>query len=97
MHVELKSLSPKRRAVMIAYRDRYQEFFRSMVRDGVTHGEFRAVDPHAAVFAILGACNWFTQWFRPDGAHGHEIFAASFAELFLQGLSRTAGAAEERR
>lgn len=88
LHVELKSLSPKRRAGMIAYRDRYQELFRSMVRDGVTRGEFRAVDPHAAVFAILGACNWFTQWFRPSGTYGHEIFAASFAELFLQGLSR---------
>ncbi|MBI2122650.1 MAG: TetR/AcrR family transcriptional regulator [Armatimonadetes bacterium] len=97
LHVELKSLSPTRRRAMIAYRDRYQDLFRFMVRDGLRGGEFRDVDPHAAVFAILGACNWFTQWFRPDGKDGYEVFAASFADLFLQGLHRPIHAAENPR
>lgn len=86
LHVELKSLAPHRRAQMQAARDRYQELFRSMIREGVARGEFRNADPRAAVFAILGACNWFTQWFHAGGPMGSEAFANEFADLFLDGL-----------
>jgi len=86
LHVELKSLSEGRRQQMVALRDRYESLFREIVREGVQRGEFRDVDPKAAAFAILGACNWFTQWFRPDGPFGPEQFAACFAQLFLRGL-----------
>ena len=86
LHVELKSLSPRRRQAMVAMRDRYEGIFRALVRAGVASGEFRAVDEKAAVFAILGACNWFTQWFGPGGATGHTVFAETFSGLFLDGL-----------
>lgn len=86
LHVELKSLSEGRRRRMVALRDRYESLFRELVREGIEQGEFRDVDPKAAAFAILGACNWFTQWFRPDGPWGPEEFAACFGELFLRGL-----------
>jgi AcrR family transcriptional regulator len=86
LHVELKSLSPRRREIMVGMRDRYERTFRVLVREGIRAGEFRAVDEKAAVFAILGACNWFTQWFDPEGAAGHEAFAATFTGLFLDGL-----------
>lgn len=90
LHVELKSLSPRRRARMVAMRDDYEGIFRTLVREGVTTGEFRHVDPKATVFAVLGACNWFTQWFDPAGTSGHTAFADAFTALFLDGL-RQAG------
>ena len=86
LHVELKSLSPRRRGTMVAMRDGYERIFRTLVREGIAAGEFRKVDEKAAVFAILGACNWFTQWFDPGGAASHAVFADTFAGLFLEGL-----------
>lgn len=38
--------------------------------------------------AILGACNWFTQWFDPAGSSSHEVFAETFVDLVLDGLQR---------
>jgi AcrR family transcriptional regulator len=95
LHVELKSLSRRRRDAMVAMRDEYERIFRGLVRDGIAAGEFRAVDEKAAVFAMLGACNWFTQWYNPAGAAGHEMFAETFTGLFLDGL-RTSGPARSR-
>lgn len=89
LHVELKSLSRRRREQMVAMRDGYERIFRGLVRDGIASGEFRAVNEKAAVFAILGACNWFTQWFDPAGPAGHEAFAETFTGLFLAGLRRS--------
>jgi AcrR family transcriptional regulator len=88
LHVELKSLSPARRREMVARRDRYEALFREILEDGIARGEFREVDVRATAFALLGACNWFTQWFRPDGPQGHAHFARWFSELFLRGLQR---------
>jgi AcrR family transcriptional regulator len=88
LHVELKSLSPARRREMVARRDRYEALFREILEDGIARGEFREVDVRATAFALLGACNWFTQWFRPDGPLGHAHFARWFSELFLRGLQR---------
>jgi hypothetical protein len=39
-----------------------------------------------AGIGILSACNWFTQWYRPDGRLGVDEIADAFAELFLGGL-----------
>jgi AcrR family transcriptional regulator len=92
LHVELKSLSPSRRARMLGLRDRYEGLFRRMVEEGVGRGEFRPADPKTVGLAILGACNWFTTWFQLDGPLSHQDFARAFADLFLQGLARTPGA-----
>ncbi|MDR5708869.1 MAG: TetR/AcrR family transcriptional regulator [Armatimonadota bacterium] len=88
LHVELKSLSPSRRREMVARRGRYETLFREILEDGIARGEFREVDVKAATFALLGACNWFTQWFRPDGPQGHAHFTRWFSDLFLRGLER---------
>jgi AcrR family transcriptional regulator len=90
LHVELKSLSPGRRTRMLELRDRYEALFRGIVNDGVVRGEFRRIDPKTAVLAVLGACNWFTQWFRASGPQSHGAFAVAFADLFLRGLSTPA-------
>lgn len=88
-HVELKSLSADRRQRMAQSRDRYEALFRDLIGDGVHSDAFRQVDPKTTTLAILGACNWFTQWFRPDGPVPHTAFAAAFADLFLVGLRRS--------
>lgn len=86
LHVELKSLSPSRRQRMLVLRDRYEGLFRRMVEEGVRAGEFRPADPKTVGLAVLGACNWFTTWFRPEGPLSHQDFARAFGDLFLVGL-----------
>lgn len=86
LHVELKSLSPFRRQRMLTLRDRYEGLFRDIVQEGVRTGEFRPADPKTVGLAVLGACNWFTTWFRPEGPLSHGDFARAFSDLFLVGL-----------
>jgi AcrR family transcriptional regulator len=94
LHVELKALSPRRRTAMVAMRDAYERLFRGLIEDGVGAGAFQRVDAKAAGFAILGACNWFTQWYDPRGPMDHARFAEIFTRLFLNGLDH--GPADSR-
>ena len=43
-----------------------------------TIGSIRAVDAKLAVFFFMGAINWMTQWFRPDGDMSGEGIASVF-------------------
>lgn len=86
LHVELKSLSPLRRQRMLTLRDRYEGLFRGIVEEGVRTGEFWPTDPKTVGLAVLGACNWFTTWFRPEGPLSDRDFARAFSDLFLLGL-----------
>jgi AcrR family transcriptional regulator len=83
---EVTALSPERQKEVIAGRDRYERALRRMLKDGVASGDFRAVNPKTAVFAILGAINWIARWYRPDGALRPEELGADFADQLLGGL-----------
>jgi TetR/AcrR family transcriptional regulator len=87
--LEVSALSPRRRAEVIAERDRYERALRDIVQEGVQRGEFRTVDTKLAIFAILGAINWIVRWYRPppDGAVGAADLGAHFADHLVEGLS----------
>jgi AcrR family transcriptional regulator len=92
IQIELRSLSPERRAEMIARRDGYEALWRAAIEDGMADGSLRAFDVRLAGIGILSACNWFTQWYRPDGGLSVDEVAERFCDLFLTGLaSRTNG------
>jgi AcrR family transcriptional regulator len=84
---EVTALSPERQKEVIAGRDRYERALRRMVKDGVTSGEFRELNPKTAVFAILGAINWIARWYRPEGALRPEELGDDFADQLLRGLT----------
>jgi AcrR family transcriptional regulator len=85
--IEVASLSPPRRAEIVAARDRYERGLREIVVDGIADGEFRPVDPKIAVFAILGAINWIARWYRPDGKVHAEELGTAFADYLVGGLA----------
>ncbi len=87
--LEVSALSSRRRAEVIAERDRYERALREIVQDGVRRGEFRAVDPKLTIFAILGAINWIVRWYRPapEGTAGPAELGAHFADHLVEGLS----------
>jgi AcrR family transcriptional regulator len=69
-------------------RDAYQAHVEETIRRGSAAGELREVDARLAALALFGMCNWAYQWYRPDGPLPARDVAASFADLFLHGLTR---------
>jgi AcrR family transcriptional regulator len=69
-------------------RDEFEGCFRQVVQDGIRAGEFRDVDVPIFVKALLGAQNWISVWYRPDGRLSGEDVAAQMADYFLRSLQR---------
>lgn len=88
VQIELRSLSPERRAELIARRDAYEARWRGAIADGIESGALRPFDVRLAGIGILSACNWFTQWYRPGGGLSVDDVAKAFVGLFLAGLER---------
>jgi AcrR family transcriptional regulator len=83
VQIEPRSLAPDRRADLIERRDAYEHLWRVTLEAAVDEGSLRPTDVRLTGIAILSACNWFTQWYRPDGSMTVEQIAGSFADLFL--------------
>lgn len=83
---EGRFLTPDYRPAHLAKRDRYEGYFRRIIEDGVSAGEFRRVDVHLASLAVLGMCNSAATWYRPEGELEPEEIASEFAELAARAL-----------
>ncbi len=89
LQVEVKALAPDRRVRIVAERDAYEHAWRAFIREGMRDGAFACEDERTAGFMILASCNWFSQWYRPEGPLGVDDFAARFSALFLDALRAT--------
>ncbi len=85
--LEHRSLEPQLRARHIARRDRFEELWRVIVREGIERGEFRPIDLSIVIFALLGVQNWLITWYREGGRFSGSQLADQFADIFLHGLS----------
>ena len=83
IQIELRSLAPERRHEIIARRDAYEALWRGAIEAAIAEGALRRTDVRLAGIAILSACNWFTQWYRPGGPLTVDEIATAFADLFL--------------
>ena len=84
---EVTALSAERQRDVIAGRDRYEKALRRIIAQGVADHEFRHLNPKIAVFAILGAINWISRWYRPEGALQADELGREFAEHLVGGLT----------
>jgi AcrR family transcriptional regulator len=87
IQIELRSLSPEHRAQMIERRNAYEALWRAAISEGIADGSLRDFDVRLAGIGILSACNWFTQWYRPNGSLSVDEVAERFCDLFLTGLA----------
>jgi AcrR family transcriptional regulator len=83
VQIELRSLSPEGRQAIVERRDAYERLWRAAIEAALAEGSIRPTDVRLAGIAILSACNWFTQWYRPNGEMTLDEIAAQFADLFL--------------
>src|SRR5438552_3415740 len=63
-----------------------EKALRELVAQGVAQKLFRPVDPKLTSFAVFGAINWITRWYKPGGETDPERIGEGFADLFLDGL-----------
>ena len=83
---EVPALSAKRRAEIVAGRDRYEYLLRDLVNAGIEAGVFRRVDAKVVVFAMLGSINWIARWYQPGGRMKHSELGRQFADYLIGGL-----------
>lgn len=80
---EIRALSKRRRASLVARRDAYQEIFREQIRAGIDDGSLRVSDADVATYAILLECTGAALWFDPRGPLSLERVAELHVELVL--------------
>ncbi|TAK34019.1 MAG: TetR/AcrR family transcriptional regulator [Chloroflexota bacterium] len=88
---ELHMLSPEKREVVVALRDRYEGLLGSIIDEGVRTGDFDEVDVRLTKLAIVGMYNAVAYWFSPSGPCSPEQIAESFTNLIFYGLLQPQG------
>lgn len=83
---EVTAMGARHQAEIVTGRDRYEREIRRIIEHGIRDGSFRRVDAKVATFAVLGAINWVSRWFRPEGALDAGTIGAQFADQLVGGL-----------
>ena len=93
---EWRYLEPELRGRVQQKRDEYEGLVRSIIEEGIEHGEFRAdVNVRFAARLVLSAGNWTYAWFRPGGELGATEIGERFAELIIRGMHEHGGTEHE--
>jgi len=80
---EIRALTKRRRTLLVARRDGYQEIFRAQIEAGIEDGSLRVSDADVATYAILLECTGVALWFDPRGPLSLDRVAALHVELVL--------------
>jgi hypothetical protein len=84
--LEHRSLDPEFHARHIPNRDRFEQMWRDLIRQGVDNGSFHCADIPLTVRGLMGVMNWTITWYRPDGQLSVDEIADYFADIFLTGI-----------
>lgn len=80
---ELRYLQNEQRLEIVAERDRQQEVFAALIREGVEQGVFKTPFPRQATLAVLTMCSGITVWYRAGGPVGPQEVAEQYARFAL--------------
>jgi AcrR family transcriptional regulator len=86
--LDLRALGPTLMKRVIAKRDRFDHGLRAIIQQGMDEGIFRQGDPKMVGFAVMGAVNWITKWFDPNGPLTSEEIGQRFADYLVGGLMK---------
>ena len=88
---ELRGLKPGGRDLVIKLRDRYEQIFADILRDGALQGGLRIRDLRLTVFALLAMCTGVAVWYQPGGRLSLKQIADIYTDLALHGVLATSG------
>jgi TetR/AcrR family transcriptional regulator, cholesterol catabolism regulator len=83
---EWRHLSEPFHTEFLALRDRYENYFREIIRQGIASGEFQVPDEKFAVLTILSGLNWIHTWYKPEGKMKPAEIAENLSAMLLNGL-----------
>ena len=89
-------LTPRHFREVVARRDEFERQVRGLVQEGIADGTFLPRNPKLVVFAMLGAANWISKWYSPEGELTASEIATEFASYLIDGLRAPAGRASKR-
>lgn len=79
-------LPSKWREQVVAERDRFEESFQKIVREGLEAGLFQALNWKMSTMAALGALNWILRWYSPKGELSADEIGEAMADFIAQGF-----------
>lgn len=80
-------LTDENRTRAIEMRRQYAQAFKKIIEEGVASGSFRPdLNIRVAVFTVLGALNWASEWYSSKGTMNAEDLGEAFADTLLLGL-----------
>ncbi len=86
-HLEIDMLAEDLRRTIIEKRDKYEQAVRALIVKGIKRGEFASCDAALVARAILGALNWTSRWYRPDGAQSVAEISDGLADYLVRGIA----------
>jgi AcrR family transcriptional regulator len=86
MLTEMRSLSAKRRATVVKWRDEYERIIRGAIERAQADRVIRTDIPaHDLTLALLSMLNWTIFWYRDDGDLSVDDVGRLLATVFLEG------------
>jgi AcrR family transcriptional regulator len=86
MFMEPDVLSPEQLLIINGLRDRFETTVRDLLVDGQNIGALIEADVKIMGFAMIGAANWLSRWWRKDGERSLEDLAAGLVHLSMRSL-----------
>jgi len=84
---EASALAPELRSRVIEARDRYEEAFRSVLKDGMADGSFReSCDPRLDGIFILSILNALDRWYQEDGVVDRAELTGHIHRFVMRGV-----------
>jgi AcrR family transcriptional regulator len=85
---EHRSLEGRQHARHIPNRDKFENLWRQVLKDGVRTRQFVCDDIPLTARAILGILNWTITWYKPQGPSTIPQIADHYSNLLLNGLKK---------
>ena len=80
------SLPSKSREKLWAGRRRLNKEIEVFIAQGIADGSIRTCDPKTLSFALFGAFNWMTIWYRANGRLRPATIADNFLDIIARGV-----------
>lgn len=91
MLIEMRSLSPEQRAVVVAGRERYERLVRELVVHAQDAGQLRGdIDAKWLALSLLNLMNWSIFWYHPGAGASPDDLGVTLFEVYLNGAIGTA-------
>ncbi len=72
--------------VIIEKRDQYEGIIAGIIREGIEKGIFRQVPVKVLINLIMGAANWISRWYSPEGPMTVDQIANFYADYLVEPL-----------